>query len=144
MEAENGFNMGRSAEITRDEVKFQKFIDKIRMRFCSMFLQLLRTQVLLKGIMSEDDWKMIEIDINFDYNRDSYFSELKESEIMRDRLELLSQADEYIGKYYSVDWVRRNILQQTEEEIASMDIQMQKELESQPQEEEEGYENEQY
>ena len=143
MEAENGFNMGRSAEITRDEVKFQKFIDKIRMRFCSMFLQLLRTQVLLKGIMSEDDWKTHEVDINFEYNRDSYFSELKESEIMRDRLELLSQADEYIGKYYSVDWVRKNILHQTEEEMTSIDAQMQKELEEQPPQEE-GQEDEQY
>jgi len=143
MEAENGFNMGRSAEITRDEVKFQKFIDKIRMRFSSMFLQLLRTQLLLKGIMSEDDWKTIEPDIYFEYNRDSYFSELKESEIMRDRLELLSQADEYIGKYYSVDWVRKNILHQTEDEMTSIDAQMQKELEEQPPQEE-GQEDEQY
>ena len=142
MEAENGFNMGRSAEITRDEVKFQKFIDKIRMRFSLMFLQLLRTQLILKGILSEDDWKSIEMDIHFEYNKDSYFSELKESEIMRDRMELLSQADEYIGKYYSVDWVRRNILHQTEEEITKIDVEIQKELEQQPQEE--GQEDEQY
>jgi len=143
MEAENGFNMGRSAEITRDEVKFQKFIDKIRMRFSSMFLQLLRTQLLLKGIMSEEDWKSIEPDVYFEYNRDSYFSELKESEIMRDRLELLSQADEYIGRYYSIDWIRKNILHQTEEEIAKMDAEMQKDLEQQPPAEE-GQEDEQY
>jgi len=143
MEAENGFNMGRSAEITRDEVKFQKFIDKIRMRFTDMFLQLLRTQLLLKGIMSEEDWKSIEPDVYFEYNKDSYFSELKESEIMRDRMELLSQADEYIGKYYSVDWVRRNILHQTEEEITKMDVEIQKELAEQPPVEE-GQEDEQY
>ena len=121
MEAENGFNMGRSAEITRDEVKFSKFIDKLRMRFTDIFLQLLKVQLILKGIMSEDDWKSIEPDIYFEFNKDSYFSELKESEIMRDRMELLSQADEYIGKYYSVDWVRRNILHQTEEEILKID-----------------------
>ena len=142
MEAENGFNMGRSAEITRDEVKFQKFIDKLRMRFSLMFLQLMRAQLLLKGIMSEDDWNNIEPDINFEYNRDSYFSELKESEIMRDRLELLSQADEYIGKYYSVDWVRRNILHQTEEEIMKLSAQIEKEAAEMPQEE--GQEDEQY
>ena len=93
--------------------------------------------------MSEDDWKMHEIDINFEYNKDSYFSELKESEIMRDRLELLSQADEYIGKYYSVDWIRKNILHQTEDEMTSIDAQMQKELEEQPPQEE-GQEDEQY
>ena len=145
MEAENGFNMGRSAEITRDEVKFSKFVDKLRMRFTDMFLQLLKTQLLLKGIMSEDDWKIIEPDVYFEYNRDSYFSELKESEIMRDRMEILSQADEYIGRYYSVDWVRRNILHQTEEEITKMDAEIQKELEQQPQQqEEEGQEDEQY
>tara|TARA_Y100000034_G_scaffold119957_1_gene162271 strand:- start:146 stop:1681 length:1536 start_codon:yes stop_codon:yes gene_type:complete len=142
MEAENGFNMGRSAEITRDEVKFSKFIDKLRMRFSDIFIQLLRTQLLLKGIMSEEDWKSIEPDVYFEYNRDSYFSELKESEIMRDRMEILSQADEYIGKYYSVDWVRRNILHQTEEEINQMDVEIQKELAQQPQEE--GQEDEQY
>ena len=136
MEAENGFNMGRSAEITRDEVKFSKFIDKLRMRFTDMFLQLLKVQLLLKGIMSEEDWKTIEPDVYFKYNKDSYFSELKESEILRDRMEILSQADEYIGRYYSVDWVRRNILHQTEEEIAKMDAEIQKELEQKPQQEE--------
>ena len=144
MEAENGFNMGRSAEITRDEVKFNKFIDKLRLRFSNMFLSLLRVQLLLKGIMSEDDWKTIEPDIHFSYNKDSYFSELKESEIMRDRLELLSQADEYIGKYYSVDWIRRNILHQSEEEIVEIDAEIQKEIEQQPQEEEGEFQDEQY
>jgi hypothetical protein len=143
MEAENGFNMGRSAEITRDEVKFSKFIDKLRLRFTDMFLQLLKVQLILKGIMSEDDWKSIEPDIYFEFNKDSYFSELKESEIMRDRMELLSQADEYIGKYYSVDWVRRNILHQTEEEILKIDTQIQKEIAEQPPQEE-GQEDEQY
>jgi hypothetical protein len=135
MEAENGFNMGRSAEITRDEVKFNKFIDKIRMRFAGMFINLLRVQLILKGIMSEDDWKAIEPDIYFDYNRDSHFSELKESEIMRERLELLNQADEYIGRYYSIEWVRKNILHQSEEEMMKIDSEIQKEAIEQPQEE---------
>ena len=142
MEPDNGFNMGRSAEITRDEVKFSKFIDKLRMKFATMFMKLLRVQLILKGIMSEDDWKKIEPDINFKYNRDSHFSELKQSEIMRDRLELLSQADEYIGRYYSVDWIRRNILHQSEEEINKIDSEIQKEAAEQPPQE--GEEDEQY
>ena len=142
MEPDNGFNMGRSAEITRDEVKFSKFIDKLRIKFATMFMKLLRVQLILKGIMSEDDWKKIEPDINFKYNRDSHFSELKQSEIMRDRLELLSQADEYIGRYYSVDWIRRNILHQSEEEINKIDSEIQKEAAEQPPQE--GEEDEQY
>jgi hypothetical protein len=107
-------------------------------------MNLLRIQVVLKGIMSEEDWKKIEPNINFTYNRDSHFSELKQSEIMRDRLELLSQADEYIGKYYSIDWIRKNILQQSEEDIKLIDIDIQKEMSQQSEEPEEGEEDEQY
>jgi hypothetical protein len=127
MEAENGFNMGRSAEITRDEVKFQKFIGKLRNRFAELFIQLLRVQLILKGVMSEDDWKTIEPDIRFDFTADSYFAELKQVEIMKDRVDILAQMDEYVGKYYSVDWVRKNILQQSEDEITQIDIQIEKE-----------------
>ena len=124
MEAENGFNMGRSAEITRDEVKFYKFIENVRNRFADMFIQLLRVQSIIKGIMSEDDWKDIVPDIRFTYNKDSYFTELKETEILRDRFDILGQADEYIGKYYSVEWIRKNILRQSEEDIKAIDAQM--------------------
>jgi len=127
MEAESGFNMGRSAEITRDEVKFYKFIEKLRMRFSDIFLQLLRVQLILKGVMSQEDWDKISPDIQFIYNQDSYFSELKQTEIFKDRLDILTQMEEYVGKYYSVDWVRKNILQQSEEEIIKIDEQIQKE-----------------
>ena len=127
MEADNGFNMGRSAEITRDEVKFQKFIGKLRVRFSEMFLQLLRVQLILKGVMSEEDWKLIEPDIRFDFTADSYFAELKQSEIMKDRVDILAQMDEYVGKYYSVEWIRKNILQQSEEDIMQIDTQIEKE-----------------
>ena len=137
MEAENGFNMGRSAEITRDEVKFYKFIEKLRLRFSDLFSQLLRVQLILKGIMSEDDWKKISTEVKFIFNQDSYFSELKQTEIMKDRLDLLSQLDEYIGRYYSVDWVRKNILQQSEEEISQIDQQMEQEKEKMSAEEKE-------
>ena len=127
MEAENGFNMGRSAEITRDEVKFYKFIERLRSRFSDLFVQLLKTQLLLKGIVTEEDWKLFYQDITFKWNEDSYFTELKQSEIMKERFDLLSQVDEYIGRYYSTGWVRKNILNQTEEEIKEMDSQMEQE-----------------
>jgi len=127
METENGFNMGRSAEITRDEVKFFKFIEKLRMRFSEMFIQLLKIQLLLKGVMTEDDWKKIAPNIRFKYNHDSYFSELKETEILKERLDIMSQMDEYVGKYYSEEWVRKNILRQSDEEIREINTQIQKE-----------------
>jgi hypothetical protein len=137
MEAENGFNMGRSAEITRDEVKFYKFIEKLRVRFSELFMQLLRVQLILKGIMSDEDWKLIEPDVRFTYNQDSYFSELKQTEIMKDRIDLLSSLDEYVGKYYSEEWIRKNILQLSEEEISEMDGQIKSELEHGGEEEQE-------
>lgn len=127
MESDNGFNLGRSAEITRDEVKFFKFIEKLRTRFTDLFLNLLRTQLILKGVMSEDDWNNISPDIQFIFNQDSHFSELKHSEILKERLDILSQMDEYIGKYYSTEWIRRNILKQSDEEMKLIDSQIQQE-----------------
>jgi hypothetical protein len=117
MDAENGFNMGRSSEISRDELNFFKFIDRLRGRFSELFIQLLRTQCLLKGIMKEEDWTKIVQDIYFDYQKDSYFTELKETEIMRERLEMLQSVEPYIGRFYSDGWVRKNILKQSEKEM---------------------------
>ena len=143
MEPETGFNMGRSAEITRDEVKFFKFIEKLRMRFCEIFSQLLRTQLVLKGIMSESDWNLISPSIRYKFNQDSYFTELKETEIIKERLDILTQMDEYVGKYYSSEWIRKNILRQSEEDINIMDIQIQKEAAAeQPAEDEQTEEGE--
>ena len=127
METENGFNMGRSTEITRDEVKFSKFIERLRLKFAELFMNLLRVQLVLKGVMTEEDWNKISQMIGFDYDTDSYFTELKETEILRERLEILQSMDEYIGKYYSHDWVRRNILKQTDEDIKMIDAQIQQE-----------------
>lgn len=117
MDAENGFNMGRSSEISRDELNFFKFIDRLRGRFSELFIQLMRTQCLLKGIMKEEDWTKIVQDIYFDYQKDSYFTELKETEIMRERLEMLQSVEPYIGRFYSDGWVRKNILKQSEKEM---------------------------
>jgi hypothetical protein len=117
MDAENGFNMGRSSEISRDELNFFKFIDRLRQRFSELFIQLLRTQCLLKGIMKEEDWTKIVQNIHFDFQKDSYFTELKEAEIMRERLEMLQSVEPYLGRFYSDDWVKKNILKQSEKEI---------------------------
>ncbi len=129
LESENGFNMGRSAEITRDEVKFFKFVERLRSRFSTMFLQLLKTQLILKGIMTQEDWDKIFTNISFSFRKDSYFTELKETEIMKERLEMLRDMDDYIGKYYSIEFVRKNILQQSEKDIEDIDDQIKKETE---------------
>jgi hypothetical protein len=130
LEADNGFNMGRSAEITRDELKFFKFIERVRVKFSELFLNCLRVQVITKGIMTEDDWNSIVQDIDFDFVKDSYFTELKESEILKERMEVLQTMDEYIGKYYSIEHIRRNILRQTDDDIKEIDSQIKQEKDS--------------
>ena len=120
LEQEAQFSLGRSTEISRDEVKFQKFINRLRKKFSWLFLDLLKTQLLLKGIITESDWRSIRENISVDFIRDSYFSELKEAEIIRERLELLAQLDEYVGNYYSKEWVQKNILRQSDEDIDMM------------------------
>jgi len=127
MEAENGFNMGRSSEITRDEVNFFKFVDRLRDRFSELFYNLLRIQCLLKGIMNQEDWKRISQDIYFDYKKDSYFTELKESEILKERMDILQAVEPYIGRFYSEEWIKKNILRQSDDEIKSIQKQMQSE-----------------
>jgi hypothetical protein len=124
LEQDNAFSMGRSTEINRDEVKFQKFIDKIRNKFSSLILDMLRVQLILKGVMTDEDWKVIREDISLDFVEDNYFAELKEMEILRERMEMLSQVDEYIGKYFSNEWVRRNILRLDDETIKQMQQQI--------------------
>ena len=134
MEQDTGFSIGRSTEISREEVKFKKFIDKLRMRFSDLFVQLLKTQLILKGIITSQDWESWKEDINFDFIEDNYFSELKESEMIRERFEMLSQLDEYVGKYVSNNWVRKNILKFSDEEIDDMA----KEMEDEKGDEDEG------
>ena len=131
LEQEAQFTLGRSTEISRDEVKFKKFIDRLRKRFSDVFMQTLKTQLLLKGIITNNDWDDWKENIVFDFIEDNYFSELKESEMVRERFELLSQVDEYVGKYISNTWVRKNILRQTDEDIETME----KEIESEPSDE---------
>ena len=130
MMADNGFNMGRSAEITRDEVKFHKYIERLRTRFSHIFLHALRAQCILKGILTEDDWNEISPDIEMIFNRDSYFTELKENEILTNRLQMLGQIQPLIGQYFSQEYVKRNILRMSDEEILLMQNQIDKEMAS--------------
>lgn len=111
------FSLGRSQEITRDEVKFSKFIDRLRNKFATVFLQALRVQLILKGIITPEDWDFIKSRISFDFLRDNYFTELKESEILENRINMAERVLPLVGIYFSPDFVRRRVLKQTDEEI---------------------------
>lgn len=115
-----GFNLGRAAEITRDEVKFTKFAGRLRRRFSHLFLKALEKQLILKGIVSEEDWNDISNAITFDYAIDNHFEEFKNAEVLQNRLTNLQNIIPFIGKYYSDNWVRRNVLMQSDEEINQM------------------------
>lgn len=126
---QTAFNLGRASEINRDEIKFAKFIAKLRHRFSHLFTDLLRIQLILKGIINEEDWFEIKDDIDYIWTIDSHFSELKNNEIIRERFEILQTMEEYIGKFISKEWVQKNILKQTEEDIKQMQKQIDKEKE---------------
>ena len=127
--AEGGFNLGRSSEILRDELKFAKFVGRMRKRFANLFNDMLKTQLILKNIIAPEDWEILSDHIQYDFLYDNQFAELKESELMNERLGTLATIEPYIGKYYSVDYVRRKILRQTDQEIIDIDNQIEKEIE---------------
>ena len=131
---ENGFNLGRSAEITRDEVKFYKFIERLRNKFAQVFMQLLRIQLVLKGIITQNDWEEINYAINFSFNKDSYFTDLKDAEILSARMELAVQMEPMIGKYFSSNYIKKNILKQSDEEIEQLTREMAVDIAKQQQE----------
>ena len=128
MDGEGGFNLGRSSEILRDELKFTKFVARLRKRFSNMFNDMLRTQLILKNIVTPEDWEIMSEHIQYDFLYDNHFSELKESELMQERLGLVETAQPYVGKYYSQDYVRRKILRQTDEEIIEQDKLIEQEI----------------
>ena len=128
IEGDGGFNLGRSSEILRDEVKFSKFVGRLRKRFSAMFSDMLKTQLLLKNVITPEDWNVMEEHIQYDFLYDNHFTELKEAELQTERLALLTATEPYIGKYYSNDWVRRNVLRQTDVEIEEQDDQIEKEI----------------
>lgn len=128
IDGDGGFNLGRSSEILRDEVKFSKFVGRLRKRFANLFVDLLRTQLLLKNIVTPEDWKRMSEHIQFDFLYDNHFAELKEAELLSERLNMVSLAEPYVGKYFSRDYLRRNILKQTDEEIFEQDKIIEKEI----------------
>ena len=128
IEGDGGFNLGRSSEILRDELKFTKFVGRLRKRFSNLFLDILRTQCLLKNVCTPEDWEVMSENIQFDFVYDNHFSELKDAELQRERFSLAMEAEPYIGKYYSQDWVRRTVLRQSDEDILEQDELIEKEI----------------
>ena len=126
---EGGFNLGRSSEILRDELKFSKFVGRLRKRFSNMFSDMLRTQLILKNIITPEDWEIMNEHIQYDFLYDNHFSELKDAELLNERLALVGTAEPYVGKYFSVDYVRRKILRQTDQEILEENEMITKEIE---------------
>ena len=124
LEQEAQFTLGRSSEITRDEVKFKKFIDRLRKRFGDLFMQLIKTQLLLKGIITNEDWDSWKESIGFNFQEDNYFSELKEAEMIEARFSLLGSIESYVGKYLSHEYVAKKILRMTEDEMKEMETQI--------------------
>ena len=128
MDGEGGFNLGRSSEILRDEVKFSKFVARLRKRFSYMFNDMLKTQLILKNIITPEDWSIMEEHIQYDFLYDNHFAELKEAELRTERLTLVQTAEPYVGKYFSQDYLRRKILRQTDQEILEQDSLIDKEI----------------
>ena len=128
LESDSSFNVGRSAEITRDEVKFQKFVTRLRKKFSDIFNDLLKTQLVLKGVISIEEWDEYKEHIQYDFVADNYFSELKEQEIMNERMALVAQMDPFAGKYFSLEYMRKHILKQTEPEFEEIEGQMEQEI----------------
>jgi len=126
--ADGGFNLGRSSEILRDELKFAKFVGRLRKRFAQMFNDMLKTQLILKNIVSIEDWDRISDHIQYDFLYDNQFAELKETEMLNERLGVLATIEPYIGKYYSTHWVRSKVLRQTDGEMIEMDDQIEQEI----------------
>ena len=117
LESDGQFNLGRATEITRDELKFSKFVSRLRTKFSELFYDLMEKQLLLKGIMTKQEWNELKSDIFFDFVEDNHFAELKDAEILENRLRLLSEVDQFTGKFYSTAWIQKNVLRQSEEEI---------------------------
>jgi len=126
--SDGGFNLGRSSEILRDELKFSKFVGRLRKRFAFMFTDMLKTQLILKNIVTPEDWETISEHIQYDFLYDNQFAELKETEMMNERLATLATIEPYIGRFYSQEWVRRKVLRQTDAEMVEQDEQIEQEI----------------
>jgi hypothetical protein len=128
LETESGFSMGRGAEITRDEVKFTKFVQKLRRKFNALFNNILKTQLILKGVVAEDDWLSIKENLSYEYMKDGHYAEMRDMDLLRDRLEVLNTIEPFIGQYFSKRYVQKQVFRMSDDDINSMD----KEMESEP------------
>src|SRR6056300_168323 len=128
LEASQGFNLGRASEITRDELKFTKFVQRLRKKFTELFKDILKTQLVLKAAITEEDWHTLRDFVQYDFLQDGHFAELKESEMLLERLRLANEVRDYVGKYYSVQYVRKMILKQSDRDIEDIDNQIKKEI----------------
>jgi len=129
LDAGGGFNLGRSSEILRDELKFTRFVGRLRKRFSQIFIDLLKTQLILKNIVTPEDWEILSDHIQFDFLYDNHFADLKKNEIMNDKLGVVAAMEPYLGRYFSAEYVRKNILGQSDSEILDIDRQIKKEIE---------------
>jgi len=129
LDSQGGFNMGRSSEILRDELKFTKFVGRLRKRFSGIFTDMLKTQLILKNVVTPDDWDSLEEHIQYDYLYDNHFSDLKESELLQEKLGVIAAMEPYMGRYFSAAYVRNKVLKQTEDEIKEIDAQIDQEIE---------------
>jgi len=121
LETDNGFNMGRGAEITRDEVKFTKFVQKLRNKFNSLFNDILKTQLILKGVIAEDDWKGIKENLAYNYMKDGHYAEMRDMDVLRERLDILNSMEPYIGDWFSKEYVQKHVFRMSKDEIKQMD-----------------------
>ena len=128
LEASTGFNLGRSTEITRDELKFTKFVQRLRKKFTEIFNDILRTQLVLKAVITDEDWLVIRDIIQYDFLQDGHFAELKDSEMLLERIRLANEVRDYVGKYFSVEYVRKKILRQNDRDIEDINNQIRKEV----------------
>ena len=124
LDPEAQYNFGRATEISRDEVKFAKFVTRLRGKFSELFNRILEKQLILKGVITSEDWQEFRTNFKYEYSEDNHFAELRNTEILRDRISMLRDIDDYTGKYYSHEWVRRNVLYQTEEDMKEIDEQI--------------------
>jgi len=128
LESSQGFNLGRASEITRDELKFTKFVQRLRKKFTELFNDIMRTQLVLKGVIAEQDWHIVKDCIMYDFIQDGHFAELKNTELLRERLALANEMRDYVGKFYSVSYIRKNVLKQNDREMEEMDKQIKQEI----------------
>ena len=128
LEASQGFNLGRSTEITRDELKFTKFVQRLRKKFTELFNDIMKTQLVLKAVITDEDWHLLRDHMQYDFLQDGHFAELKESEMLMERLRVADSMRDYVGKYFSVEYVRKNVLRQTDRDIEKINKQIKKEI----------------